>query len=170
MTRIHLTRWCWCLPALVLASCNPEAQQSAVDDASKALPALKAAQSLSKHYVEVVFDGAVGTEAEDTSRYQITGPNAWQMPREQGNTPDPYVNEHTHLIASIRAGKPINELKNVAESTLTAIMGRMSAYTGKVVTWDQALNSTEELVPVALDWKANMEIPAIAIPGQTELK
>ncbi len=43
----------------------------------------------------------------------------------------PYVQEHTDLIDSIRAGKPLNELKNVAESTLTAIMGRMSAYTGK---------------------------------------
>ena len=118
-----------------------------------------------------VSEALVGNKGTcKVDRYQITGPKAWQMPREQGNTPDPYVNEHTHLIASIRAGKPINELKNVAESTLTAIMGRMSAYTGKVVTWDQALNSTEELVPVALDWKANMEIPAVAIPGQTELK
>ena len=41
------------------------------------------------------------------------------------------MQEHTDLIESIRSGKPINELKNVAESTLTAIMGRMSAYTGK---------------------------------------
>src|SRR5262249_12978750 len=43
---------------------------------------------------------------------------------------DPYVQEHTDLIASIRAGKPSNELKNVAESTQTAILGRMAAYTG----------------------------------------
>jgi hypothetical protein len=40
---------------------------------------------------------------------------------------DPYVQEHTDLIASIRAGKPLNELKNVAESTMTAITGRMAA-------------------------------------------
>ena len=51
------------------------------------------------------------------------------------------MQEHTDLIASIRAGKPLNELKNVAESTLTAIMGRMSAYTGKTVTWEEALDS-----------------------------
>lgn len=112
--------------------------------------------------------GTKGTSRPD--RYVITGPKKWSMPREQGNTPDPYVNEHTHLIASIRAGKPINELKTVAESTLTAIMGRMSAYTGKVVTWEQALNSTEDLVPVAFDWKAPMTVPPIAIPGQTELR
>ena len=49
---------------------------------------------------------------------------------------DPYLQEHTDLIESIRKGEPLNELKTVAESTLTAIMGRESAYTGKVVTWD----------------------------------
>ena len=57
------------------------------------------------------------------------------------------MQEHTDLIASIRAGKPLNELKNVAESTLTAIMGRMSAYTGKEVSWDDALNSKLKLYP-----------------------
>ena len=49
--------------------------------------------------------------------------------------------------ALIRTGKPINELKTVAESTLAAIMGRMSTYTGKSVSWEDALNSTENLVP-----------------------
>ena len=48
----------------------------------------------------------------------------------RGGAEDTYVQEHTDLIASIRDGKPLNELKQVAESTLTAIMGRMSAYTG----------------------------------------
>lgn len=47
----------------------------------------------------------------------------------------PYVQEHRDLIASIRAGKPVNEAENVANSTLAAIMGRISAYTGQVVRW-----------------------------------
>ncbi len=68
-------------------------------------------------------------------------------PRQAESDVDPYVQEHTDLIASIRAGKPVNELKSVAESTLTAIMGRMSAYTGKNVTWDEAMNSKEDLMP-----------------------
>jgi predicted dehydrogenase len=97
-------------------------------------------------------------------RYQIKGEKPWQFAREMDKT-DPYQQEHTDLIASIRGGKPINELKNVAESTLTSIMGRMSAYTGKMVTWDQALNSTESLVPSKLDW-GPMAVPPIAIPGQ----
>ena len=78
------------------------------------------------------------------------------------------MQEHIDLIASIRAGKPLNELKNVAESTLTAIMGRMSAYTGQAVTWEQALNSKEILMPPALDF-GPMEVPPVPMPGRTKL-
>jgi hypothetical protein len=81
---------------------------------------------------------------------------------------DPYVQEHIDLIASLRAGKPINELKTVAESTLTAIMGRMSAYSGKEVTWEQALNSKENLVPANLAF-GSMPTPPVATPGTTEV-
>jgi myo-inositol 2-dehydrogenase/D-chiro-inositol 1-dehydrogenase len=82
---------------------------------------------------------------------------------------NPYVQEHTDLIESIRSGKPINELKQVAESTLTAIMGRMSAYTGKDVTWEKALNSKEELMPKNLTWDASLPTPKVAEPGKTPL-
>ena len=98
-----------------------------------------------------------------SQRYQIKGEKSWQFPREKDN--EPYVQEHTDLIASIRAGKSINELKTVAESTMAAIMGRMSAYTGKSVSWEQALNSTESLVPAKLEW-GPMSVPPVAVPGQ----
>jgi hypothetical protein len=57
----------------------------------------------------------------------------------------------------------------MAHSTLMAIMGRMAAYTGQVVTWNQALNSKEALVPATLDWKAPLAVTPRAIPGQTKL-
>ena len=82
-----------------------------------------------------------------------------------GSATNPYVQEHTDLIASIRAGKPYNELKQVAESTLTAIMGRISAYTGKAVTWEEALASSEALVPTNLAF-GPMPVPPVARPGQ----
>lgn len=85
------------------------------------------------------------------------------------NFPNPYVQEHTNLIESIRAGKPINELKNVTESTLAAIMGRMSAYTGKVVTWEQALNSKEKTMPDRLDPSSVVPVPPVPVPGKTPL-
>ncbi len=117
-----------------------------------------------------VSETLVGTKGNaQVNRYSITGANAWRMVEdERKNERNPYEQEHADLIASIRAGKPINELKNVAESTLTAIMGRMSAYTGKMVTWEQALNSKEDLVPASLAF-GPMKVPPVAVPGVTEL-
>jgi hypothetical protein len=99
--------------------------------------------------------------------YTINGQRV--LNREQAaKATDPYVQEHTDLIESIRAGSPINELKNVAESTLTAIMGRMSAYTGKDISWDQALHSKEVLMPEKLTWDMTLSVPPVAIPGQAK--
>ena len=57
----------------------------------------------------------------------------------------------------------------MAESTLSAIMGRMSTYTGQDVTWEQALNSQLNLLPPDDIDFGPMEVPAVAVPGQTEL-
>jgi hypothetical protein len=82
---------------------------------------------------------------------------------------DPYVREHTDLIESIRSGKPLNELQTVAESTLTAIMGRMASYTGRPVTWEQALSSKEDTMPPQLSWNMSVPVSPVAIPGKTRL-
>ena len=74
-----------------------------------------------------------------------------------------------NFIDSIRGGKPINELKTVAESTLTAIMGRMSAYTGKAVRWDKALNSQEDLFPPKLAWDVTLPTPKVPDVGKEKL-
>lgn len=117
--------------------------------------------------VSEMLVGTKGTCYTDQGdAHQITGPNAWKFAG-PGNAP--YVQEHTDLIECIRTGKPINELKNVAESTLTAIMGRMSAYTGRAVTWDQALNSKEDTFPQNLAWNMSLSTPPVAVPGTTKL-
>ena len=114
-----------------------------------------------------VSEAFVGTKGFcQANRYMITGENSWKLP---GKDNKPYVQEHTDLIAAIRAGKPYNELKQVAESTLTAILGRMAAYTGQLVTWEQALNSKEELLPPQLDWNAPLAVAPVAMPGTTQL-
>ncbi|MDP6520759.1 MAG: gfo/Idh/MocA family oxidoreductase, partial [Planctomycetota bacterium] len=74
--------------------------------------------------------------------------------------------EHDELFASIRAGQPINQGEWLAHSTLLAIMGRMAAYTGQVITWEQALNSTERLGPEALEW-GQLDVAPVAVPGRT---
>ncbi len=69
--------------------------------------------------------------------------------------PNPYQVEHDKLFASIRNGGVIADADNGAKSTLTAIMGRMATYSGKEITWDQALNSNLQLMPENVDWNSN---------------
>jgi myo-inositol 2-dehydrogenase/D-chiro-inositol 1-dehydrogenase len=116
-----------------------------------------------------VSEQVVGTRGSWTSQgHRITGERPWTFPRNQGNRP--YEAEHVALIESIRGRRQrINDLKNVTESTLTAIMSRMSAYTGRAVTWDQALNSRQNLVPERLAWDMELPVPPVAMPGRTEL-
>ena len=79
------------------------------------------------------------------------------------------MQEHKDLIQSIKAGEPLNEGRQVAESTMTAIMGRMSAYTGQEVTWDFAMNESKlDLMPAKLEF-GDLEVPEVAIPGKTQL-
>src|SRR6185436_5263090 len=97
---------------------------------------------------------------------EITGENEWQgdkAPR------DMYQVEHDELFASIRNGKPINDGVRMAHSTLMGIMGRMAAYTGQEITWEQAMDSQERLVPEKPDWKMKLDIAPMAIPGFTKL-
>jgi len=115
-----------------------------------------------------VSEALAGTKGTcQVNTYAIKGEKDWR--RRGGKDVDPYVQEHTDLIASIRAGKPINELNTVAESTLTAIMGRMATYTGKEVSWEQALNSKLDTMPADLKWDMNLPVSPVAVPGQTEL-
>lgn len=115
-----------------------------------------------------VAESLVGTkgtlETQDGRRYEITGPNAWKW---QGEYTNPYQQEHTDLIESIRAGKPLNELKQVADSTLTAVSGRQAAYTGKLVTFQQIATGTDNLMPAKLEF-GPMTVPPVAIPGSGE--
>ena len=72
------------------------------------------------------------------------------------------------IFASIRSGTPINNGDYMSKSTLMGIMGRMACYTGQEVTWDQALNSVEDLSPPRYEW-GNIAVPPVARPGVTRL-
>jgi myo-inositol 2-dehydrogenase / D-chiro-inositol 1-dehydrogenase len=116
--------------------------------------------------VSEYFAGSKGSAHLSPGSYQFSG-NGLENIRIRKEV-NPYVQEHIDLLASIRDGKPLNELKQVAESTLTAIMGRMSAFTGKAVSWDQALNSKLDTFPQTLAW-GPLPPPEIAKPGTTPL-
>ncbi len=93
---------------------------------------------------------------------RVEGKTNWTW---SGQPYDMYQREHDVLFAAVRKGDPINDGKRLATSTLLAIMGRMAAYTGQTVTWEQALNSQEKLVPDVIDWKGKLEAPPLARPG-----
>ena len=78
---------------------------------------------------------------------------------------DPYVQEHIDLVTAIRTGKPVNEAENTAISTLVAIMGRISAYTGKETTWDEMMNSDLKLGPKVFEWGPVDIDKSIPLPG-----
>jgi myo-inositol 2-dehydrogenase / D-chiro-inositol 1-dehydrogenase len=117
---------------------------------------------------------AIGTKGRsDFERNVITGENAWRF---QGRSKDPYQQEHDDFFAAIRNDTPYNEGEYGAHSSLTSILGRMSTYTGKEVTWEQALNSKLDTMPKNLAWDA--EPPSkpgpdgmyqLPVPGKTRI-
>lgn len=114
-------------------------------------------------------DYAFGTKGKATVRgwepYQaIEGEKPWVCSTPQN---DMYQAEHDELIASIRGGKALNDGLRMTHSTLLALMVRMAAYTGQVVTWEQALNSKEDL---SLPSYAMGDLPKrkSPVPGRTQ--
>ncbi len=120
-----------------------------------------------------VSDHFLGTLGEaDILQHKITGKNPWRFQGDGGNM---YDLEHQALFAAIRSGQPINNGLYMARSTMLAILGRMVNYTGRVLTWDEALGSRQLLAPATYTWDA--EPPTrpgpdgkypVAMPGQTK--
>ena len=111
----------------------------------------------------------VGTEGFANAKgmlYNLKGEEIWKYPYpEEGSTDetwkvkDPFVQEHINLVTAIRTGKPYNDAEAQVNSTLITIMGRMSAYTGKDVTWDEVLNSDLYLGPKTYEFGPVPGIP-----------
>jgi len=96
---------------------------------------------------------------------QIKGEKPWKY---SGEKNDMYQSEHDELFASIRAGKPMNDGVRMTNSTMHAILGRMAAYTGQVITWEKAMASKETLSPEHYAWDAAPPEMKVAIPGRTK--
>lgn len=125
-----------------------------------------------------VSEYAHGTKGNsDVSGNSITaGGEKWSFRRDKSvKRSDPYQVEHDDLFRAIRNNTPYNEGENGANSSLTAILGRMVVYSGKEVTWEEALNSNIDTMPKNLSWdadpptkpNANFEYP-IPTPGITK--
>jgi predicted dehydrogenase len=123
-----------------------------------------------------VSDFVMGTEGTcAVSKHTITGKHPWAYKEDRSKKDDMYQNEHNELFAAIRSGNPINNGDYMSYSTLLAIMGRMATYTGRIITWEQALNSKEVLSPPMKEgfdgaYKFGpMNVPAVAMPGKTDV-
>lgn len=99
----------------------------------------------------MVYGTKGSTNCFDTI-YNPDGSVAWQYPAPKPDDPDqtwavknPYVQEHIRLVTAIRNNEPINDVETHVQSVLMAIMGRMAAYTGKSVTWDEIMASDLDL-------------------------
>jgi predicted dehydrogenase len=115
------------------------------------------------------FLGTKGTVDQLSGRYnriRTFGGDSWKY---DGDKNDMYQTEHDEFFASLRAGKPLHMGEKIAHSTMVAIMGRMAAYTGQTVTWEDAIASKETLRPAEkLEWNMKLETPPVAIPGRTK--
>jgi predicted dehydrogenase len=104
------------------------------------------------------------------------GKRTWRSTRSKLGKKGAYQIEHDVLFDAIRNNKPHNEAEYGATSTMTGILGRMATYTGKVVTWEQAFNSGQNLTTDVEDWAALPPVTAredgsyaVAIPGITKI-
>jgi len=116
-------------------------------------------------------------------KIEATGQEPWSLKKESRKArrgqaapgSNPYQIEHDVLFDAIRNNKPHNEVEYAAHSTMTAILGRMATYSGKVVAWDEAFQSQLSLFPERLAWDAAPKILPdadgvypVAMPGSTK--
>jgi myo-inositol 2-dehydrogenase/D-chiro-inositol 1-dehydrogenase len=122
-------------------------------------------------------DGARGTASVVAKQRGTIQPYDRDEPlwrgEEEGNS---YQVEHDRLFDAIRSDRPHNEAVQGAESTMTAILGRMAAYSGKMLTWEEAISSQKQLTTDAETWDAPAPVQPkaeggyeIPVPGLTEV-
>jgi myo-inositol 2-dehydrogenase/D-chiro-inositol 1-dehydrogenase len=109
--------------------------------------------------------GAKGTGTVHFASATMAGEGNWQTEEPKKSM---YHLELDALFAAIRQNKPINDVERMARSTLVGLMGRMAAYTGAAVTWDQISKSQENITPAQLDWNGALAIAPMAVPGKTQ--
>jgi predicted dehydrogenase len=115
---------------------------------------------------KVLIVGTEGFAEAKGTIYNLKGEEIWKYPiPEEGSedqtwkVTDPFVQEHINLVTGIRTGNTVNDAEAQVNSTLVTIMGRMSAYTGKDVTWEEVMNSDMYLGPKTYEFGPVPGIP-----------
>ena len=119
-------------------------------------------------------NGTIHLEGNQPRNCYLEMPNGTRITAKTKHA-NPYQVEHDDLFKAIRTNaKDYNEAEYGAMSTMTAILGRLCTYSGKVITMDQALKSEVSIMPKSFSFdaeapinpNANGDYP-IAIPGQS---
>ena len=121
------------------------------------------------------FQGTKGTVSTSGDEVTMTGWSGDALFKHRGkDDPNPYQVEHIKLFESIRNGGVLADTENGAKSTMTAILGRMATYSGKVVKWEEAMQSDLKLAPDELSWDSPAPVQpnadglyTIPTPGKT---
>ena len=104
----------------------------------------------------------LSSQSNSNTLYTHDGAVIWQFEGEEVN---PYEQEHVDLVTAIRTGETINEAEQTGISTLVGIMGRIAAYTGREITWQEMLDSNLRLGPTEYAM-GPVDIDAVrAVPG-----
>ncbi len=113
--------------------------------------------------VAETFAGTKGHATTDgvTQLTDLKGKAIWK--HRDKNDPNPYQVEHDRLFASIVNGEVINDAELGAKTTMSAILGRMATYSGKEISWDEAMNSEISLMPQTYAFDA--EPPVVPVEG-----
>ena len=129
--------------------------------------------SVSEHVEGTLGRATVSSGSIETFALRGQEGKKWKF---RGEEPNPYQVEHDELFRAIREDRPYNEARYGAESTMTAILGRMATYSGKPVTWKEAMASEISLSPEAYSWDSSPPTQPdesgrypIPIPGQTSV-
>ncbi len=125
--------------------------------------------------VSEFFQGTKGTVSTEGDKAMLRSWDGKLLFEHRGkDDPNPYQVEHIKLFESIRNGGVIANAENGAKSTMTAIIGRMATYSGKVIKWEEAMQSELKLVPDTLTWESPAPVQPdanglypIPTPGKT---
>jgi hypothetical protein len=113
-----------------------------------------------------VIHGTKGTAHVDRATAIIKGEKPWEF---DGTGSSGDLEMHGALVRAIRENTPINEGVRLAEATMTGVMGRMSAYTGRALKWDWAMTASKlDLRPAKCEM-GPLPVEPVAMPGRTPL-
>jgi predicted dehydrogenase len=112
-------------------------------------------------------NGSSGVGSIKAGKVTIQTDKKWVYDGKEENM---YQVEHNEFFASIRQGQPLNNSERMARSTLVGLMGRMAAYSGQEITWEQVLRSQDNIFPEKLEWNGSLPITPLPVPGQYRLR